>query len=159
MLPGQSFQNASASVVSKFANKGILLQPASDEYDPATGEQALSYVPHHFEYVTVTNKTLEKEAVDMVAGFRQSVIWCTFTVDAINTTWGALPSTAPGVAEVTAWTDYFENAWYDEVGERWIAPYKAVYPVQDIKQLEKVIVNDIIVGYYLLLEYTEPRLN
>ncbi|RKX84418.1 MAG: hypothetical protein DRP58_07285 [Spirochaetes bacterium] len=155
MLPGQSFQNASASVVSKFANKGIILQPATDEYDPLTGFQSLSYTPHHFEYVTVDNKTLEKDSVNMVAGSRQSVIWFTFPEEIVDSTWGVLPSDAPGVAETTVWTDYFENVWFDEINEKWIAPYSTTYPVRDIVQLEKVIVNDIIVGYYALLEYTE----
>jgi len=155
MLPGQSFQNASANTVRVFANKGILLQPATDEYVPTTGTQNLSYVPHHFEYVTVSNKKLEKASVNMVAGERQSVIWFTFPNIEVDGTWGVLPSDAPGVAGTTVWADYFENVWYDEVNEKWIAPYASSYPVRDIRRLEKVIVNDIIVGYYALLEYKE----
>jgi len=155
MLPGQSFQNGSATVVGVFANKGILLQPSTDEYDPATGYQALSYVPHYFDYVTVSNKTLEKESVDMLAGIRQSVIWFTYPASIVDSTWAVLPSTAPGIDDATIWTDYLENIWYDEVNDRWISPYATSFPVQDIKQLEAVIVNDIVVGYYALLEYRE----
>jgi len=161
MSPGQKFQAASAAVVSKFANKGILMQPMTDVYDPLTGKQALSYIPHHLEYVTVSNKALEKASVNMTAGIRETVIWFTFPQEIVNSTWGVLssgvllPSGPVEPSETEAWTDYFKNVWYDEDNARWIVPYTNDYPIQDIRQIEKVVVNDVIVGYYALLEYRE----
>ena len=161
MLPGQSFQNASATVVSRFANKGVLLEPVTNDYDPLTGKTAYSYAPYTFEFVTVTNKSLPKDSALKVASLRQTLIWFTFPQKVIDRSWGVLTVDAveaPGTrAEIpeTPWTDRAENIWYDEVAEAWVIPFESSYTPQDIVDLEKVVVNDIIVGYYALLEYKE----
>ncbi len=125
MTPGERLQASSAKVVNKFANKGWLLEPKTDDYNPLEGKVEYNYSPHSFEWVTVDNKSLPKDSALKVASLRQSLIWFTSADLAVDRSWGIIPEDKPdGIP-------------------------------RDIVGLEKVIVNDVIVGYYALLEYKE----
>ncbi len=119
MTRGEKLRQASARVVSKFANKGALLKPTSDDYDPGTGVQDTQPDRFDLEYVTVTDKT-NKDTSLKATSFRESVVWFTTSIQLIvNETW-----VIEGI-----------NA------EKY-----------DIITLEKVVVNDVIVGYYALIK-------
>ncbi|RKY54003.1 MAG: hypothetical protein DRP93_05680 [Candidatus Neomarinimicrobiota bacterium] len=159
MTPGERFQASSLKVVGKFANKGVLLQPQDDDYEPTTGKVSYTYTPYAFEYVTVTNKSLPKDSALKVASLRQSLIWFSFTGPEIFRSWGILTVEAASfdpTSELSEpWVDYTGSIWYDEVSEKWVIPFTPNYAAMDIVDLEKVVVNDVIVGYYALLEYKE----
>ena len=153
MTIGEELQLASIEAIAEFANKGVLLEPTTDEYDSSTGLVAASYVPHKFEYVNVTNQSLPKESTLSTAGFRQSYIYFTFPGIEVDEVWGVISGESKDTE--LPWTDRLDNIWYDENTEEWVIPYAANYIAHDIVETEKIVVNDIIVGYYALLQYQE----
>jgi len=155
MSLGTEFQQASIEAVAEFANAGALLKPTTDEYNTLTGLQEFSYEPTRFEYVTVTNQTLPKQSTLPMAGFRQSHIYFTFPAEEVDETWGVM--TGVSKTPEMAWTDQLANVWYDEDSEKWVVPYASTYTAHDIVAIEKIIVNDVIVGYYALMEYQEGQ--
>ncbi len=147
MSIGNRFKDVSAKVVSKFASKGMLLQPTSYDYDPDTGDQVMGYVPYAVDYVSVTNKTNPDTSLK-ASSFREKVLY--FTTDQfINETWGLLT----GTFDMSA-LDWFEEnreLWLTEDQQKWTIPLETAFDVQDIITVEKIEVADVIVGYYALV--------
>ncbi len=120
MSLGENFRQASARVVSKFANKGFIIEPPSDQnYDPLTGNVGHTQIKHPLEYVTVEDST-NKDTRLKATSFRESLVWFTLANTlVIDETWG-------------------------------IEGYRG--EIYDIVALDKVEVNNVIVGYFVLMK-------
>ena len=149
MTPGEKLHAASLRAVSRFANKGILLEPSQYDYDPSTGDSNPSYKPHALEYVPVDNKTAKTINI-RAASHRQSLVYFTTTNLSVNETW--VIATGEDASSVHAWEDLLREEWIDLTDETWVVPYLEAPSYWDIKETEKIEANGIVIGYYALME-------
>jgi len=151
MTPGERLQQASITAVNRFASHGYILEPQVNVYTPSTGKQEMAYIPHKLEYVVVKDETVLNTDLK-ASSFRNKLLY--FTVDntlEIDETWAIVGDITANESEFWV-TQLDREVWVTEELHSWVTERRLGAVVWDIKTVEKIEANDIIIGYNVLTE-------
>jgi len=121
----------------------------ADDYEPLIGDTISEMLPHPLRYITIDNKTAKSVNIK-AASYRQSNIYFSTKDLVVDETWGIV--TGIDAFDALKWETNDAEDWVALDDESWLEPYANHPQLWDIKEVEPIIVNDIIVGYYALME-------